>query len=79
MESWQENGKFANSLAQLCCEHFKKLSKKGKPQSKNEWTLLAAIVQVIGDYILLSLKINSSDVSLPPEHSYRPGARLRNR
>lgn len=46
MESWQENGKFANNLAELCCENFKKLSKKGKPQSKNEWTLLAAIVQV---------------------------------
>ena len=46
MESRQENGQFASSLAQLCCEHFKKLGKKGKPQSKNEWTLLAAIVQV---------------------------------
>ena len=44
MENWKENEKFADEVARLCCDHFKKLSKKGKPQSKHEWTLLAAIV-----------------------------------
>ena len=47
MASWQQDENFADKVAQLCCEHFKKLNKKGKPQSKHEWTLLAAIVQII--------------------------------
>lgn len=46
MACWQEDKNFANKVAQLCCEHFKKLNKKGKPQVGNEWTLLAAIVLV---------------------------------
>ena len=46
MASWHEDGQFAEKVAQLCCEHFKKLSKKGKPQAKHEWTLLAAIVLI---------------------------------
>jgi len=33
-------------VAQLCCEHFKTLNKRGKPQANHEWTLLAAIVLV---------------------------------
>jgi len=47
MASWEQDENFADKVAQLCCEHFKKLNKKGKPQSKHEWTLLAAIVQNI--------------------------------
>ncbi|XP_068725663.1 tRNA-specific adenosine deaminase 1-like isoform X2 [Montipora capricornis] len=43
---WQDDENFANKVARLCCEHFKKLGKKGKPQEKHEWTLLAAIVLV---------------------------------
>lgn len=46
MACWQEDERFANKVAQLCCEHFKKLNKKGKPQVGHEWTLLAAIVLV---------------------------------
>lgn len=46
MTSWQKDEKFADNVAMLCCEHFKKLSKKGKPQTKREWTLLAAIVLI---------------------------------
>lgn len=46
MKTWQEDENFANKVARLCCEHFKKLGKKGKPQDKHEWTLLAAIVIV---------------------------------
>lgn len=35
----------ANMVANLCCTHYKtKLSKKGKPQTGKEWTLLSAIV-----------------------------------
>ncbi|KAJ7374535.1 tRNA-specific adenosine deaminase 1 [Desmophyllum pertusum] len=46
MACWQEDVHFANKVAQLCCEHFNKLSKKGKPQAQHEWTLLAAIVLI---------------------------------
>ena len=46
MAYWKEDDQFADKVAQLCCDHFKKLSKKGKPQGDDEWTLLAAIVLV---------------------------------
>lgn len=46
MDCWQEDANFAIKVAQLCCEHFKTLNKRGKPQADNEWTLLAAIVLV---------------------------------
>ncbi|KAL9974640.1 hypothetical protein ACROYT_G011701 [Oculina patagonica] len=46
MACWQEDEHFSNKVAHLCCEHFKKLNKKGKPQEGHEWTLLAAIVLV---------------------------------
>lgn len=35
---------FANAVADLCYEHFKRLPKTGKPQIRKEWTLLASIV-----------------------------------
>lgn len=31
-------------IAQLCLDHFAALSKTGKPNAKQEWTVLAAIV-----------------------------------
>ena len=46
MDIWQEDDNFASKVAQLCCEHFKTLNKRGKPQTNHEWTLLAAIVLV---------------------------------
>ena len=46
MASWQKDEQFAEKVAKLCFEHFKNLSKKGKPQAKREWTLLAAIVLI---------------------------------
>lgn len=36
---------FANNIAWVCFDHYKKLGKKGKPQHGKEWTHLAAIVQ----------------------------------
>lgn len=46
MAHWKEDEIFADKLARLCCGHFNKLIKKGKPQIDGEWTLLAAIVLV---------------------------------
>ena len=46
MAHWKEDEIFADKLARLCCDHFNKLNKKGKPQIDGEWTLLAAIVLV---------------------------------
>ena len=46
MAHWKEDEIFADKLARLCCDHFNKLNKKGKPQIDGEWTLFAAIVLV---------------------------------
>lgn len=37
---------FASCIANLCFDHYaKKLTKKGKPQRKREWTTLAAVIE----------------------------------
>ena len=46
MATRERDDKFSNKVARLCCEHFKKLDKKGKPQGKHEWTLMAAVVLI---------------------------------
>lgn len=46
MAIWERDDDFSNKVARLCCEHFKKLDKKGKPQGKHEWTLMAAVVLI---------------------------------
>ncbi|XP_035226965.1 tRNA-specific adenosine deaminase 1-like isoform X2 [Stegodyphus dumicola] len=39
-----ESSSFADEVANLCYQHFKRLPKIGKPQQNKEWTLLAAVL-----------------------------------
>lgn len=63
MDCRQEDANFANKVAQLCCEHFKTLNKRGKPQADHEWTLLAAIVLVQEQGQLLAFKTVLNEIS----------------
>lgn len=63
MDCRQEGANFANKVAQLCCEHFKTLNKRGKPQADHEWTLLAAIVLVQEQGQLLAFKTVLNEIS----------------
>ena len=47
----------------MCCEHFKTLNERGKPQADNEWTLLAAIVLVQEQGQLLAFKTVLNEIS----------------
>ncbi|XP_048576539.1 tRNA-specific adenosine deaminase 1 isoform X2 [Nematostella vectensis] len=47
MAQWCTDCDFASKVAQSCCDLYTKLGKKGKPQTGKEWTLLAAVVQVL--------------------------------
>ncbi|KFM76930.1 tRNA-specific adenosine deaminase 1, partial [Stegodyphus mimosarum] len=44
-----ESSSFADEVANLCYEHFKRLPKTGKPQQNKEWTLLAAVLMSTED------------------------------
>ena len=44
MRSLEDND-FANLIACACHKQYASLGRSGKPQTKKQWTLLAAVVQ----------------------------------